>query len=107
MKTRDDKAKARRLPAGALEAAAEALRVLAHPARLRLVEALDLGGPAPVHALMAGVGLRQAAVSDHLNKMRRAGLIRASRRGREVWYTLCDPRAITLLNCLRKNGESP
>jgi DNA-binding transcriptional ArsR family regulator len=53
---------------------------------------------------MEQAGLRQASVSEHLNKMRRAGIIKAIRKGREVWYRIEDPRALTLLNCLRKAG---
>lgn len=93
------------MPAARIEAAAEVLRVLGHPHRLRLVEFLDVNGTSPVHELVERTGIRQASVSDHLNKMRRAGIIKAIRKGREVWYRLEDPRAITMLNCLRK-GEA-
>jgi DNA-binding transcriptional ArsR family regulator len=103
MKTETAKRKAR-IPADRIETAAEVLRVLGHPARLRLAEILDLGGPLAVHAIMEQAGLRQASVSEHLNKMRRAGIIKAIRKGREVWYRIEDPRALTLLNCLRKAG---
>jgi DNA-binding transcriptional ArsR family regulator len=94
------------IPARRIEAAAEVLRVLGHPSRLRLAEFLDVNGPSPVHELVERSKIRQASVSDHLNKMRRAGIIMAIRKGREVWYRLEDPRAITLLNCLRKGEQS-
>jgi DNA-binding transcriptional ArsR family regulator len=94
------------IPPDRLETAAEVLRVLGHPARLRLADILDRGGPMAVHAIMEQAGLRQASVSEHLNKMKRAGIIKAVRRGREVWYRIEDPRALTLLNCLRK-GDRP
>ena len=93
------------MAASRVEAAAEVLRVLGHKHRLRLVEFLDVNGPSPVHGLVEWSGIRQASVSDHLNKMRRAGIIKARRKGREVWYRVEDPRAITLLNCLRKGEE--
>ena len=102
MKTDKEQRKAR-IPAGRLELAADVLRVLGHVARLRLAEILDLGGPLAVHEIIEQSGLRQATVSEHLNKMRRAGIIKALRKGREVWYRIDDPRALTLLNCLRKS----
>jgi len=45
--------------------------------------------------------LPQAALSQHLSQMRRAGLLAARRRGQEVWYAIADPHALTILNCIR------
>ena len=99
-----DKSKAARIPAAKLEQVAATLRLLAHPMRLRVVEALDALGEAPVHALTARVGMAPAALSQHLNQMKRAGLVRSARRGREVWYSVADPRALTVLACIRGRG---
>ena len=81
---------------------AETLKVLAHPYRLKIVELLQARQEAPVHELMDRLGLPQATVSQHLNQMRRAGLVRAARRGKEVWYAIADPRSLTILDCIRK-----
>ena len=96
----------KRIPEARITQAADVLRVLAHPARLRMADILDLNGPLAVRDIMEQAGLRQASASEHLNKMRRAGLVKAIRKGREVWYRIEDPRALTLLNCLRKGGQS-
>jgi ArsR family transcriptional regulator len=79
---------------------AAVLRLLAHPARLRIVARLERGGAAPVHGLMADLGQAQRALSQHLNHMKRAGLVQAERRGKEVWYSIADRRAITVLHCM-------
>ena len=92
------------IPAALLEEMAEALRVLAHPCRLRIVEILETRGEAPVNALVGALGLPQASVSTHLGKMRHAGLIRAGRRGREIWYGIRNPHALTILNCIRRKA---
>jgi len=84
---------------------AESLRVLAHRDRLRIVELLDILGESPVRELIERTGLPQATVSHHLNRMRRAGLISSSRRGREIWYRITDPKAVTILNCMRRRSE--
>lgn len=99
-------AEPRRLDTARLRDMAELLRVLAHVERLRMVELLDLQGPMPVHAIVAAMAMPQAAVSGHLNKMRRAGIIAAERRRREMWYALQARAARTLLHCLRGQGAA-
>jgi len=49
----------------------------------------------------------QAALSQHLSQMRRAGLLTARRRGQEVWYAIADPHALTILNCIRAKRHRP
>lgn len=90
------------LPLELLERMAGALKTLAHPCRLKLVELLQRAGEAPVHELMGMSRLAQATVSQHLNQLRRAGLVKASRRGKEMWYSIADPSALTILDCIRK-----
>ena len=79
---------------------AAVLRLLAHPERLRIVGRLERGGAAPVHELMADLALPQGALSQHLNHMKRAGLLQAERRGKEVWYCVADRRAVKVLHCM-------
>ena len=87
-----------------LDAMSGVLRVLGHAHRLRIIEHLDLFGPCPGHVLLAALGGAQGALSQHLSRLRQAGVIRAERRGREVWYTLAAPAARTILNCMRRRG---
>lgn len=79
---------------------AAVLRLLAHPDRLRIVGRLEQDGVAPVHKLMDDLGLPQGALSQHLNHMKRAGLLQAERRGKEVWYNVADRRAVSVLHCM-------
>jgi ArsR family transcriptional regulator len=88
-----------------LERMAGALKILAHPCRLKLAEILQREGEAPVHAVMTRLMLPQATISQHLNQMRRAGLVKASRRGKEVWYSIADPSALTILDCIRRKQD--
>ncbi len=84
-----------------LDEMAEILRVLGHPYRLQIVEYLDLHGPSPVHIIAEGLGGTQGALSQHLGKMRTAGLLGSERRGKEVWYQIINSDALTILNCVR------
>ncbi len=94
-----------RLAIAALRRDARVLRLLAHPQRLRIVGLLERGGAAPVHALTARLRLPQAAVSGHLARLRRAGVLAAERRGREVRYRIGDARAVRILRCLCDGGK--
>jgi len=98
------------LPVTFLNQMAEVLKAMGHGYRLRIVEFLDLHGPTPAHVLLAALGGAQGALSQHLSRLRLAGVIQAKRRGKEVWFTLATPAAPTLLNCMRQRmspGEKP
>lgn len=86
-----------------LEKAAATLKMLAHPQRLRLIEILERETEIPVNGLVEETGFPQAVVSQHLNQMRRVGLLAAERRGKEMWYSISDPRALSILNCICTN----
>jgi len=91
------------LPVELLERMASVLRVLAHPSRLKIIEMLELEKHAPVSRIQTNLGLPQAVTSQHLGHMKRVGLLSATRQGKEVWYSIADRRALTILNCIRKN----
>ena len=93
------------LPAEWLEKMANALGVLAHPHRLRIIETLEARAEAPVHEIMKALALPQAAVSHHLNRMKAAGIIASERRQKEMWYRIADQDSLTILNCIRKKKE--
>lgn len=100
MKTSSSCIRQGRLKAAALERAAQTLKMLAHPDRLRIIEILEREQESPVHLLIEETGLPQAVVSQHLNQMRRIGLLTARRQGKEIWYSIDDPRALSVLNCI-------
>lgn len=60
---------------------------LANPVRRAILERLR-AGPLPVNTLAAGFDLGRPAVSEHLQVLRRARLVREERRGRERHYHL-------------------
>lgn len=88
----------------ALERLAQVLKLLAHSDRLAIVGLLDRLGATPVHRVMAELELPQNAVSQHLNHMKRVGLVASERRGKEVWYSVGDDSALAVLGCLRRKG---
>jgi ArsR family transcriptional regulator, arsenate/arsenite/antimonite-responsive transcriptional repressor len=87
-------------PLGEAEAdrLASALRVLADPARLRLLSLIGAhpDGEACVCDLTTPIGLSQPTVSHHLKVLTEAGLVGREQRGRWVFYWLL-PEPIELL----------
>ncbi len=59
-------------------------RALGDVTRLRIVHVLATGGDQTVGALMHAARVSQPLMSWHLRRLRRAGLVRTERRGREV-----------------------
>ncbi len=93
----------------ALEHAAECLRPLAHPHRLRLVQLL-LQGEFPVGQLAEACELPSAMTSEHLRLMQRCGLLESEKRGRRVFYRVADPHLKPILKCIEDRfgvTESP
>jgi len=88
------------LDARVLADAAEMIRVLGHPVRLRIVECLE-GGERTVGDIQAVLHVAQAAVSQQLARMRAAGIVHGRRDGVNVYYAIADERVIQMLDCLR------
>ena len=103
MKTTNTACKPGELTIEFLRRTAQVLRMLAHPHRLKIVEILEgCDEGVPVHEITARLGLPQASTSQHLNQMRRVGLVDCDRRGREVRYRIADDRSLSILDCIRK-----
>lgn len=67
--------------------AAAAFSLLADPTRIKLLWALRVG-ELDVTSLTAVAGCRTSAASQHLSKLRFAGLVDARREGRRIYYRL-------------------
>jgi len=89
-----------------IDQAADMLRMLAHPARLRIIDALNTAGELPVCDLSDYLQISPSATSQHLNHMRRVGLLKLERRGKNVWYSIACDQPIALLNCICNCGET-
>ncbi|MBC8448084.1 MAG: helix-turn-helix transcriptional regulator [Chloroflexi bacterium] len=71
-------------------------KALAHPARLRILEALEQDEACVCH-LEALLGLRQPYISQQLAVLRQAGLVSDRQEGLYVFYQLADERVPALL----------
>jgi ArsR family transcriptional regulator len=88
-------------------ALAEVAKALGHEHRIELIEQLAQG-PRSVEALAERVGLAVANASQHLQQLRRAGLVSTRRDGKRVVYRLADDAEtdiVSLLGALRHVAE--
>lgn len=75
--------------AGASEEAVEALKALAHPVRMRMVEMLaDGGGELCVCHFEEAFDLTQPTISHHLKRLREAGLVDSRRDGTWIHHRI-------------------
>lgn len=89
-----------------LAEAAECLRTLAHPHRLRIVQIL-LVGRYPVGALAEACGIPSHMASGHLRLMRRCGFLNVVKEGRRVYYTIAEPHLARIMACIESRFGGP
>jgi DNA-binding transcriptional ArsR family regulator len=83
----------------ALTQAADCLRTLAHPTRIRMVQLL-LHDRYTVGELAADCGVLENVASEHLRLMQRCGFFTSEREGRRVYYRVAEPHLEQLLDCI-------
>lgn len=76
--------------------AADAFRLLSDPTRIKILWALSQGETS-VACLAELVDAAPTAVSQHLSKLRLAGLVRGRRQGTYVYYSAEDAQVQRLL----------
>ena len=83
---------------------AEVAKALGHAHRLELLEYIAQGERG-VEALAKLAGLSVANTSQHLQKLRRAGVVTTRRENTFVYYRLSDDAVVELLSALRQVAE--
>lgn len=83
----------------ALEQAAECLRTLAHPHRLRMIQML-LRGRYTVGELADACGIPSHMASEHLRLMQRSGFLSSEKEGRKTFYLIAEPHLANIMACV-------
>ena len=83
---------------------ASVARAIGHPHRLELLEQLAQGERS-VESLAGRVNLAVANASQHLQQLRRSGLVAARREGKYVFYSLADDEILALIAVLQRVAE--
>ncbi|KQY87896.1 transcriptional regulator [Paenibacillus sp. Root52] len=84
---------------------AEFLKALSHPVRLCIVRGLMRKKKCNVSYMQECLDLPQSTVSQHLQKLRSAGIVATERNGLEVNYVLADVRVEQLIRILFEKDE--
>ena len=88
-----------------LQDMAEMLKALAHPVRLCIARGLWRNGSCNVTHMQNCQEAPQSTVSQHVGKLRQAGIIEGQRKGLEITYSIKDKRIEKLLSCLFATEE--
>jgi len=89
----------------ALGWAAEVLKALADPTRIKLVRALMIEERLCVCDLAALAGVSPSAVSHQLRLLRSCRLVRPEREGKMVYYRLDDDHVAGIVNLILDHVE--
>ena len=88
-----------------LQRAAETLRVVSHPARLRIVEIL-VAGERSVTEIQDTLGITQSQTSQHLSNMRVRGVLKCRKDGNMVYYSIANPDVVKVIHCIRQGSPA-
>lgn len=83
------------------ERQAQICKALSDPKRIMIIHALR-DGERTVSDMVGELGLAQANLSQHLAVMRNLGLLRAERRGNNVYYSLSSARIVEACDIVRR-----
>ena len=89
-----------------LTQAAECLKTLAHPHRMRIVEML-LKDRYTVGELAEKCDIASNIASGHLRLMQRCGFLAPERDGRNVYYKITEPCLGKFMACIRERFATP
>jgi predicted transcriptional regulator len=79
---------------------AEMLKALAHPVRLCIVNGLLNKGTCNVTFMQNCLDMPQSTVSQHLQKLRVAGIVKGQRIGTEISYSVNNPKVAKIVAIL-------
>ncbi|QHQ34906.1 ArsR/SmtB family transcription factor [Algicella marina] len=86
--------------------AAEVLKALGHTGRFTIMCQL-VHGEKSVNTLEGILGIRQAAVSQQLARLRQDGLVKHRREGKSIYYSVANPRIEEMVRFLCGHFKMP
>lgn len=88
-----------------MEDKASLLKLLAHPIRLCILSGLIRDGENNVSFMQGCLDVPQSTLSQHLSKLRLAGIVKDERRGTEIFYSVVNEEVESIMNLLFNHGE--
>ncbi|MCC5909978.1 MAG: helix-turn-helix transcriptional regulator [Clostridiaceae bacterium] len=83
-----------------LEEKAEILKALGHPVRLCIVRGLLQTGGCNVSKIQGCLEIPQSTISQHIAKLKSAGIIVGDRKGLEITYKVANEQVLKIMHIL-------
>ena len=80
---------------------AQKLKAIANPYRIQIIQEL-MTGEKNVMTLNKSVKVSQPALSQHLNKLRLAGIVKCRREQRHIFYYLTEPNMARIMGIVNE-----
>ena len=84
------------------ESKAEKLKAISHPHRLCIIKGL-MENSCNVTKIQECLKLPQSTVSQHLSKLKAAGIVEGARNGLEICYSVVDEDVKQIVNFITKD----
>ncbi|CAH2212057.1 ArsR/SmtB family transcription factor [Tepidibacter aestuarii] len=78
----------------------ELLKALAHPVRLCIVKGLLEAGSSNVSNMQNCLDMPQSTISQHVSKLKSAGIIKGDRNGLEIIYSVSNDKVKNIIKAL-------
>lgn len=83
-----------------LEKAAYILRTIAHPVRLAIIDELRNHNQVAVSDICRSLKMEQSVISHHLINMKLKGLLKSTKMGQQVLYSLKEQNLVQVIQCV-------
>lgn len=87
-----------------IQRAADILKTVAHPARLKIIDFLE-AAEQPVARICKCLNAPQPYISHHLTLMKAKGILSSRRNGNQVLYSVANRNVIEVIHCVRRHGQ--
>ena len=83
----------------------ELLKALSHPLRLQIVHNLLVGGCRNVRCIESCTGQSQSTISQHLTRLKAAGVVTCERAGNGMYYQVANGQVAAVVAALFDERE--
>lgn len=92
----------RNIPVAQIHRAAEVLKTIGHPVRLRIVQLLEVHERLGVNEMLEDldIAIEQSMLSHHLIKMKDKGVLQCEKVGTHVFYSLKHKNLSKIFDCM-------
>ena len=86
-----------------LEEKAELFKAISHPVRLCILEMLLRNNKINVTEMQCCIEVSQSTVSQHIAKLKAAGIIKGEREGVEIYYSISNEEIEKIIKLILQN----